>query len=122
VLTNAGIHFHLQAFDIWPVFGIDTKNTRTKKTSAVAERFALKFQPQIKIAIGLFGCQIAVLVGFALAENRSVFGVFSAAQILSIEWRQPAIFGRPLSKRPNSQDQTGGDNEENSSHGRDLAI
>src|SRR5436309_7764541 len=103
VFADARIHLHLHPFDIRAVLRIGASNPRVKKKAAIAVRFALELQAQIEVAIGLLGCQIAVFIGRAFAQDRSLFDTPSfisvllpTREVLAVEKRQPPAFRRRL--------------------------
>src|SRR6187399_709496 len=73
VLACAWVDFDLQAFNVRAVLRIDTGDSGSEKDAAVARGFGLEFQPEIEIAVSLFGGEVTVLVRPAFAEDGATF-------------------------------------------------
>jgi hypothetical protein len=103
---------------------VDTGNPGMQEDTTVAGGFGLELEAQIEVAIGLFGGQVAVLVGGAFAKDGASFNnsffftvVFPPGQVCPVEERSPAAFRWRLSDGAEPKGYQGCEEGKNFFHG-----
>ena len=91
---------------------VNPQDLRAKKHAAVAGCLAFELQSQREILIRLFCGQVSVLVGRALAEDRSLLYdplfvaiLLPASKVFPVKERNPAPFLRSLSQGAQPEEQ-----------------